>query len=233
MVLVTCLMTMSISAAEEGNKKTRNKEVATLAKCWERIAPLEHGDADGNDPICRDYEKVLNTTCEPPEKLRCNWTLPLGEKRFKKVAWQPLDWRQYPELIRDFNDSRVRNDLREQSWKDNGPIIMKEYENGARSIWVAAVDIDHNGNMEHVVRNRMASCTSGGTIFGAMKPETGRLDRKNASLFYHFHVEQRGSEIITFYGQPFLFVYGSVPSCVSIFRYYRTEQCRFLYKKQP
>lgn len=231
MILVMCSMAMLVSAAEEDNKKIRKKEIATSTKCWKRITPLEHGDADGNDPICRDYEKVLNITCEPPEKLRCNWTLPFGEKRFKKVMWQPLDWRQYPELIRDFNDSRLRDDLREQSWKENGPIIMKEYKDGTRSIWVTAVDINHNINMEYVVRNRIAGCTSGGTIFGKMVPETHRLDYKDTGLFYHFHIEQRGGEIITYYGKPFFFVYGSVPKCVSIFGYYRKEQCRFIYKK--
>jgi hypothetical protein len=217
-------------AVEKQDKKVSNKSAVSSGGYWKMTTP---SDAPGKDPICRDFEKVLNTTKEPPENLKCNWTLPPGEKRFKKVEWQPLDWRKYQDLIHDGFVSPLNKEAGELSWKKNGPSIIKEYEEGKRSLWVTQVDIDKDGKIDHIVREEIADCPDTGRILGPMIPETGRLDFKNESLYYHFSLSADASEIIFYYGQPFIFTYRDVPNpgMVRIYRYYRYEQCRYFYQK--
>ena len=92
-------------------------------KCWKRQEPGtdRFSTITGDECVCRAFEQVLNTTCEPPKKLECNWTLPPGEKRFKKLGWVQVDPKEYWGLIKDLNVSCIRDDLREELWKTAEP----------------------------------------------------------------------------------------------------------------
>jgi len=155
-------------AGEKPDENVSNKPPVLSGALWKRTTPSE---TPGNDPICKDFEQLLNTTKEPPEKLKCNWTFPSVEKRFRKAEWKQLDWRQYQDLIHDSFVSPLNREAGERSWKDYGPSVIKEYEDGKRGLWVTQVDIDKDGRIDHIVREEITGCPATGRILGPMIPE--------------------------------------------------------------
>jgi hypothetical protein len=217
--------------AEEKQGAKSKKTTAQSEKCWKRVKPFE---GTGNAPVCVAFEKLLNTTCEPPEKLKCNWSLPVGEKRFKKLKWLPLDWKEYLELIGDINKSGVREDMREGLWKKEEPRILKLFEEGKRSIAITTVDIDHDGNKEQIVRYDLIPCNeTPGVMFGVMLPETKRLDWRFEHLLNTANASE-GAEIMLFDGRAFMFGWDYAWKQVDIwegFPYGRLNVCTFKYIK--
>jgi len=207
LILGTILMIMSLvvsqsMAADQESTKANALEQGKIAKCWKREKPFED---TGNAQLCKAYEHVLNKTCEPPEKLRCNWTLPPGEMRFKKLKWQPLDWRKYWDLIGDINKSGVREDLREELWKREESRIRRLYEEGRRRIAMTTADLDHNGQKEAVVRYDLVPCDEdAGTMFAVISSDTRRLDWRFSQMLLSVNSSE-GAEIMLYEGRAFLF----------------------------
>jgi hypothetical protein len=198
MIVVFCITAGPLGAAEKQVGKA-NKKVTKAQKCWKMQEPYDY---IGDLPVCLAFEEVLNKTCETPDQVACNWTLPPGEKRFKKLDWQPLDWKEYWELIGDINKSGVREDLREHLWKKEAAENRKLFEDGQRSLAVTMVDIDQNGRPERVVRYDLIPCP--GSMFGIVIPETKRLDWRFRQLFFNVNADY-GAEIMLFDGQAFMF----------------------------
>lgn len=170
--------------------------------CWKRTKAFED---TGDSALCKEFEKVLNTTCESPDQLRCNWTIPSEYKKFKKPEWQPIEWRNYWGLIKDINASGVREDLREDMWKRDETRIRKLWEEGKRSLSMTKVDIDHDGQAELVVRYDLTPChETPGTMFGVMIEETKRIDWRFRNLFLAPN-SCEGSEILLYDGMAFMF----------------------------
>jgi hypothetical protein len=202
-LLILSIVVSQSMAADQGSAKANASAPGKIAKCWKRDKPFE---GTGNAPVCRAYEQVLNTTCEQPDKLRCNWTLPPGEKRFKKLKWKTLDWREYWELIGDMRKSGVREDLRTDLWKREEAKIRKRFEEGTLKISTAMADLDHNGRNELIIKNDLLPCyeDDGGTMFAVMDPETKRLDWRFRQMLLGPNASH-GAEIMLYDGRAFLF----------------------------
>ncbi|HTY24579.1 MAG TPA: hypothetical protein VMC85_15700 [Desulfomonilaceae bacterium] len=177
-------------------------------KCWKKMPPLdERHILPEYGTVCEAYEELLNTVCEPPEKLGSNWTVPPGDKRFRKLRWVELDPRDYWGLIRDLSVCGLREDLREGKWKTEETQEKKAIDEGKRRLSVTTVDIDQDGHEEQVVRYEFLPCKDNpSSIFGVMDPQTKRMDWKrykalggvNSFAYY-------GNEILLYEGKAFTF----------------------------
>ncbi|MFH2044150.1 MAG: hypothetical protein ABIK92_03270 [Pseudomonadota bacterium] len=207
MVLILSLFTQFVFATEKGGAKVREKIKAKSAKCWERMPPLEESLMSPEyGTVCKAFEEVLNTTCESPEKLQCNWSLPAGEKRFKKLTWEQLDWKEYWGIIGDLRVSGVRKDLRDNLWKNDEERIRKLFEESKCSIAITKVDIDHDGNVEIIVRDDNQPCEgNAGVTFGVMNPLTKRMDWSYEDLIRGVNAFNEGAEVMLYNGQTFMF----------------------------
>lgn len=177
-------------------------------KCWKRMPPLDEGDIlPAYDTVCKAYEELLNTVCEPPERLGCNWTVPPEDKRFRKLKWVELDPRDHWGLIKDLNVCGVREDLREDLWKTKEAQARKALDEGKRRLSVATVDIDQDGHEEQVVRYELLpGKDEARSTFGVMDPQTKKMDWKryqalrgvNSFAYY-------GNEILLYEGEAYMF----------------------------
>lgn len=202
-LLALCLTVQPAISAENGDAKAGGKKTAKPAKCWKRMPPLEKALMSPEyGTVCKAFEEVLNTTCEPPEKLRCNWTLPVGEKRFKKLKWKPLDPKEYRELSKDI---LLGKDHSKERWNTTDPEVKRNFEDNKVDIGVVTVDIDHYGRMEHVVSERWRpnDCMAART-FGVMIPETKRLDWRYEHLILNINATD-GSEIMLYKNKAYMF----------------------------
>jgi hypothetical protein len=180
-------------AGEKQDAKANNKHSVSSGKCWKRTwLPSEALMGRSTMPVCKAFEKVLNTTCEFPEKLECNWTLPMGEKEFKKLTWRSLDPKEYWGLIQDIALSGWAEQYRAGQWEKIEPEYKKELDAGLLQLKVATVDIDHDGQVEEVVLLRNGLCGKAGWHdgLGIINPETKRIDWK----FWHLLLGPNASE---------------------------------------
>lgn len=201
----------SATAEEKAKAKTGAKQTAKSEKCWQRMPPLdERLMSPEYNTVCKAYEEVLNTTCEPPEKLQCNWTLPEGEKRFKKLEWKPLDSKEYSGFVKESvlgeaYSKKPDPEWAKKFWNTLHPDFKKAFEENRLNIKMTFVDIDHDSKDEQVVRyNWLPNCAARGS-FSVMNQETKRVDWKRNDVFFHVNALSYGSEILLYEGRAFMF----------------------------
>jgi hypothetical protein len=171
------------------------------SKCWKRLPPFEESHMlPEYDTVCEAYVELLNTVCEPLEKLGCNWTVPPGDKRFRKLKWVELDPRDYWGLIKDLDVCGIREDLREELWKKEEARVRKALDEGKLRLSVTTVDIDQDGHEEQVVRYELLPCKDNpGSTFGVMDPQTKRMDwRRYQAVGYVNSFAYYGNEILLY-----------------------------------
>lgn len=169
-------------------------------KCWVQTRTQDNYFEDPE--LCAAFEQVLNATCEPPEKLQCNWTLPKGEAGFTKIQWQPIDYRKHWLLIKDLRLSGWAKQYRDDNWVKLEPAVRKQFEKGYISLEATNVDIDGDGNEEYIVRSTYSpACSAMGKI-GVVDRETGRLDERYDRIRPGFTT---GYEIMLYKGKPYIF----------------------------
>jgi len=177
-------------------------------KCWKRMLPVDERDiSPAYDTVCKAYEELLNTVCEPPEKLGSNWTVPPGDKRFRKLKWVELDPRDYWGMIKDLRVCGIKENLREGLWKTEEAQVRKELDEGKRRLSVTTVDIDQDGHEEQVVRCDLLPGKDGPrSTFGVMDPQTKRMDWKRyGALRYVNGFAYYGNEILLYEGKAYMF----------------------------
>lgn len=233
--LVMLLGGGTAGAAEKQDRKTSNKPIVSSSKCWQRVwRTSEAFMGKSTMPVCKAFEEVLNTTCELPNELQCNWTLPQGGKRFEKLKWEPLNWRDHWELVGDLNKTGIREDGRAELWKREEARIRDIFEEGKGSLAVTRADIDHDGKAEYIVRWDLISCKeTPGTTFGVMIPETKRLDWRFRQLFLAPNSDD-GAELMLYDGHLFMFGWQTGSDILFIydgFSYGYLNVCQFKYVK--
>lgn len=207
MFLMLSFAVMPASAEEKGVRG--GKTTAKHGKCWERMEAYKEPDTGsyvrGDIPVCKAFEEVLNTTCEPPEKLQCNWTLPKGEKRFQKLKWETVDWREYWELIGPLSFSRtVPSPEVAERWESDKEKTRKDFEEGKITLSITTVDVDHNGIDELIMRMDYLPCNeiSAASLFGVIGPPK-HMDSFRG-LFFAIN-KNSGPEIMYYDGRAFMF----------------------------
>jgi len=247
MILVLSFATPA-TAAEKQTAKAGGKTTAKSAKCWKRMPPLDKVLMTPEyNTVCKAYEEVLNTTCELPEKLMCNWTLPKGEKRFKKLVWQSLDPKKYRMLTEDYvlgeaYSKKPDPAYKTMRWNTINLDFKKAFDEDKLNIKMTVVDIDHDGKEEYIVRYSLPSECNGKSSFLIMTPETKRLDWRYKNLTDGVNALSEGSEILLYEGKAFMFkienIYyepGSNPSQEAMiyegYPYGAGNLCRFKYLK--
>ena len=203
----------------------KDKESGGLGgKCWKRTKPPWPG-GEGNYPLCRAFEEVLNTTCEPPKKLICNWTLPPGEKRFRKLRWEPLDpkenWELVIALVTDVK-------YREYQWEHRKQEIQEKLRDGLLWLEMGRADVDRDGVVENIVRLRRGVCGQVGwkVLHGVILPDTRRLEEKESGVFKHVNASH-GGEIILFDGTAFMFGWTYGQDAVRIWEGYSSTSAHY------
>lgn len=216
MFLMLSLVAMSVSADEKGGAKTdgekaAQKKAAKLNKCWERMEAYKSKDGgfyvSGDLPVCKVFEEVLNTTCESPDKLQCNWTLPEGEKKFQKLKWETVDWREYWDIIGQLSVSRIfPTGTREERWELMKDSVREDFEKGKSSLSITTVDINHDGTQEQVARIDSFSIPCNkkiGETFGIVD-----INNKEVipfqGLFFNININS-SPEIMNYNGRAFMF----------------------------
>ena len=195
--------------------------------CWKRqeLVDRQFWPITGNASVCRAFEQVLNTTCEAPDKLQCNLTLPPDEKRFQKVNWQPLNWQEYWEMIREWRLKHIREGMSEDMREEEVLRIRRLFEDGKSSLSTATLDINNDGGAEQVVR-------WGQHTFGVLIPGAKRLDWRYESAFLNLNSSD-GAEIMLYQGKTYMF--GWVTGFKSLYiwdkRYGYGDLCKLKYLK--
>lgn len=218
-LLIFTLVSGLGNAIECQGASSGKKTVKKSGKCWKRVTWVDRTTSMGDGtrapvyvrsdlPVCMDFEKVLNTTCEQPKKLKCNWTLPPEEKKFQKLKWLPLNTKEYWPLIKDIRVSGVREDQREIVWAQDGARTEKLFEEGKRALSTTWVDLDGDKHAELVVRDDDIPCQKdSGASFDVMNPKTVRLDWNYSQLVFDVNASNEGGEIMLYNGKAYMFKY--------------------------
>ncbi len=251
-VLVFCLTGPSLMAAEKQDATAIEKKIKKTQKCWKRISWVDRTTSLGNGrraevwerselPVCVDFEKVLNRTCESPDKLICNWTLPPGEKQFKKLAWSLIDPKAHWGLIEDMALSGRGEKYRVGQWKIIEPGYKTDLTDGRIKLQIATIDIDYDGRTEQVVLLNQRSCNEAGwkDLYGVIKSDT-RLDWRYNDILGSINASY-GAEIMLYKGQAYMFGWDSFPGILKIYRGFSVREgsafgsiniCQFKYVKK-
>ena len=244
LLLALCLTVLPAIAAGEQAARTEKKMAKKSSKCWKRMPPLEKALMSPEyGTVCKAFEEVLNTTCEPPERLRCNWTLPKDEKRFKKLVWQPLDPKEYWGLIEDMAISGWGEKYRAGKWEKLEPEYKKYLESGRIRLSITTVDIDQDGRMEQVVRYSLSPECVAQNSFGVMSPKIKHLDWRYEWVVGHVN-GTHGAEIMLYNDNAYMFGMDTyaIPGIVMVYEGFSLENfdpphkgsvniCRFKYLK--
>ena len=194
--------------------------------CWKRkeLVSKQFWPVTGNASVCRAFEQVINTTCEAPDKLQCNWTLPSEEKRFQKLNWQPLEFKEYKGVVEEM----ILGKGPKWGWHQIDPEVKKAFDEGRINIKMAAVDIKNGGKVRYIIHeNWRTDCPARGT-YGIIDPKTKILDWQFESDLLKPNSSE-GAEIMLYEGKTykfgwqsgweFLFVWDEKNSSVRKFEY--------------
>lgn len=232
-MLLLFLISQTVESAEKDKLKVRINQ--PVKKCWQRQKAFED---TGNSSLCRDFEKVLNTTCESPEKLQCNWTLPPGEKKFKKLEWKAINPRERWNLIKDMVISGWNDEYRAGQWERLEPQYKQALEEGLLKLKETQVDIDHDGKKDQVVVLQKGQCGKSGSqrIFGVIDQNTGNLNNEYREIV--LGLGGCGGDIITYDNYAFMFGWEYGWNLVMVWRGFDTltgkgslNVCQFKYTK--
>lgn len=181
--------------------------------CWKRqeLVDRQFWPITGNASVCRAFEQVLNTTCEAPDKLQCNWTLPLGEKGFQKLSWQPLEFNEYKGVVEEM----ILGKDHKWSWHQKDPEAKKAFDEGRYNVKMAIVDINNSGKTRVIIHiSRRKDCPARGT-FGIVNLETKQIDWKyEAAALLDLNASE-GAEIMLYGSKTYRF--GWVPGFKRLF----------------
>jgi hypothetical protein len=234
-VLFTNLYTDRIEELQDWKKYMAGEKTSKFppwqTKCWKRQEPFNErfSTVTGDECVCRAFEQELNASCETPKELGSNWTIPSNEKRFHKLIWQPLDWKEHWGLIEDLRKAAVREDLREEVWRKYESNLRKEFEEGGWRLSVATVDIDHDNHPELLVRQDRVPPP--GTVFGVMIPETKRIDWRYEAKLSKINSSNEGAEIMLYEDKIHKFAWKPGRDFLFIWDENNIEICRFQYLK--
>ena len=213
MIMAVSFAVAQTVVADDKPMQTEKKSIETSGKCWKKVWISSEALMGKNTmPVCKAFEDVLKTTCEPPEKLKCNWSLPADEKRFKKLQWQPLDPKEHWGLIRDICLSGWLEKYRAGKWEYYEPEYKKDLIEGRLKLYIATADMDHDGKEEHIVSlRRTPNCPSRAT-YAVITPETKQIDWKYRQLLVG------GYEIMLYEGRAYMFEWEDVPGRIMIYK---------------
>jgi hypothetical protein len=208
-------------ANDEQKAVTTNENApAASVKCWKRTwVSSEALMGRSTMPVCKAFEKVLNATCEPPEKLQCNWTLPFGENKFKKLGWQPLDPQEHWSLIKDIVLSGWNEKYRAGKWEFYEPEYKKDLAEGRLKLSISKADIDHDGKEEQIVLFSKRSCPEieWKDIYGVIQSDEKEcLDRRFRNLLGDVNATM-GAEIMLYEDKAYLFGWEEVPGRIVVY----------------
>lgn len=165
-------------------------------------------------PVCKAFEEVLNTICESPEKLRCNWSLPAEEKRFKKLVWKQINPEEHRELIEDMVLGREHG---KERWNTKDPKLKKTFEENKIRIKTVSVDIDGDGVIDLLVhQNWRTECLARGG-FCVIDPETKRLDWRFEHVLSDINASE-GAEIMLYNDEAYMFGWDDTWKVLMIYR---------------
>jgi hypothetical protein len=243
MLLMLSLLVQPATGAEKGDAKAGEKVSATSNKCWQRMEAYKDDGGSyvrGDLPVCKAFEEVLNTTCEPPEKLECNWTLPEGEKMFQKLKWKTVNWREYWDIIGYLSVSLIfPTGEREERWKLMKERVREDFEKDISNLSITTVDINNDGIEETVARIDFFSIPCNkkiGSIYGVVDIVNKEV-MPYRGLFFDVNIN-RSPEIIYYDGKAFMFSLYRFARNVMIYegsplgeRYGSQNICQFRYIK--
>lgn len=196
--------------------------------CWKRkeLVDRQFWPVTGNTSVCRAFEQVLNTTCEAPNSLQCNWTLPPDEKRFQKLNWQPLEFKEYKEVVEEMilgKDHKWR-------WNQIDSEAKKAFDEGRINIKMAAVDIDNNGKVRYIVHESWRTNCPGRGTFGIIDPKIKKLDWQFEGALLGINSSE-GAEIMLSEGKTYKFGWQSGWDTLFIWDERHGSVCKFKYLK--
>jgi uncharacterized protein YecT (DUF1311 family) len=196
--------------------------------CWKRkeLVRRQFVPTTGNASVCRAFEEVLNTTCELPDKLQCNWTLPPNEKRFQKLNWQPLEFNEYKGVVEEI----ILGKDHKWSWNQKDPEAKKAFDEGRYDVKMAIVDIENSGKTRVIIHiSRRKDCPARGT-FAIINLKTKEVDWRYEGVLLKPNSSE-GAEIMLYQGKTYKF--GWAPGFKSLFIWDQGSGnlCEFQYLK--
>ena len=247
-VLMFFFAALPVFAVEKQNVKTNKKIVEKSQKCWKHVSWVDRTTSVGDGkrepvyersglPVCVAFEKVLNATCESPDKLKCSWTLPPDEKQFKKLEWRQVNFAKYKNAVEEM----ILGKGPKWGWHQIDPAVKKAFDEGTMDVKMADADLDNDGKIEHVIRaNWLPECPSYGD-YAVVNLETKAIDWRYESLVGEFTAVKDGTEIMHYNGKTYMFGLDSTWKKVMVYEGYSllpamegkgaTNICRFEYLK--
>ena len=218
MILAINFTIVSTVLAEDQLVKSEKVSTKISGECWKKVWISSEALMGKNTmPVCKAFEEILKTTCEPPERLKCNWTLTTGEKRFQKLQWQQLDSKEHWGLIRDICLSGWLEKYRASQWEHYEPEYKKGLAEGRLKLFISSADVDHDGKVENIVKlNRTPDCPNRAT-YAVITPQTKQMDWKYRQLISYINWYS-GSEIIIYDGRAYMFKWDEVPGRIMFYK---------------
>jgi uncharacterized protein len=136
--------------------------------------------ASGHYPVCVDFLKNINSFCDEmpattwkkshsSEKIMfpanatprtsCEWKNNLTINALKTPYWEALDPKAYLKVIQNMQQRIYREP--EEKWQPIPPDMLQRINEGQSRLWHTWIDIDRDGQKEHVVRFDDLPCERG------------------------------------------------------------------------
>jgi|GEM_PF-3184897 len=172
--------------------------------------------ASGHYPVCVDFLKNLNSFCEeapttkwiklrPSDKIvlpvnatpraSCEWKINSAIDTLKIPHWEALDPKAYLKIIQNMQQHYYHD--QEEKWEPIPPDMLQHINEGQSRLWHTWIDLDHDGQKEHVVRFDNLPCNKGEqTDFFGLPSRLAVVDDKISKVDAHYEYLDHGSDIV-------------------------------------
>ena len=138
-------------------ERTFNQEKIAMSprQCFKLLKRKWPEVQSGNYPVCRDFEKNLNATCG--KSAICDWKRDPSIKSLSLPEWEEVDPKEHLTVIQQMQNHALYYTPPE-SWRPIPPDMMQRIEAGKTHMWHTWIDLDHDGQKEHVVKFNDGPC---------------------------------------------------------------------------
>ena len=170
----------------------------------------------GHYPVCVDFLKSLNSFCDEMSatkwkksetgfkimspfkatpRVSCDWKVNPAVNTLKKPRWEALDPKAHLKVIQNLYQHYYRDP--EEKWQPIPPDRLQRINDGQTRLWHTRIDLDRDGQQEHVVRFDDLPCEHGeGSDFFGLPSQIAVVDDNASKIDARYDYLNHGFDIV-------------------------------------
>jgi len=188
-----------------------------LERKWPEVASDHY-------PVCVDFLKNLNSFCEdmPATKWKkshsskkimfptnatprtsCEWKNNPAIDTLKTPHWESLDPKAYLKVIQNMQQRIYREP--EEKWQPISPDMLQRINEGQSRLWHTWIDLDRDGQKEHVVRFDDLPCERGdGSYLFGLPAQVAVVDDNISKVDVRYDYLHHGFDLTVHDDKPYI-----------------------------